>query len=144
MLETKRCRVCGEDKPRSAFYANKRRSDGLQTDCKDCKAAYNREHYAANKPTYQANAARNRKPVWAKHGLTAEQYDALLALHDGRCHSCQEQPQRVIDHDHSCCPGETSCGRCVRGLLCTNCNRGLGHFLDRRDLLARAAAYLAA
>lgn len=45
-----------------------------------------------------------------------------------------------VDHDHSCCPGERSCGKCVRGVLCNNCNLGLG-FL-REQNIGRAVAYL--
>jgi hypothetical protein len=31
-----------------------------------------------------------------------------------------------VDHDHRCCPGERSCGQCVRGLAHHACNRRLG------------------
>lgn len=48
----------------------------------------------------------------------------------------------AVDHDHGCCPGVASCGRCVRGLLCGTCNSmlGLGH--DNPEVLENAAAYL--
>jgi hypothetical protein len=48
-----------------------------------------------------------------------------------------------VDHDHACC-GERkrSCGRCVRGLLCTNCNTLLGLVADNVELLERAADYV--
>jgi hypothetical protein len=47
-----------------------------------------------------------------------------------------------VDHDHECCPGETSCGRCVRGFLCPTCNVGLGSFQDSPELLVSAAVYM--
>lgn len=47
-----------------------------------------------------------------------------------------------IDHDHSCCDKNGSCGKCIRGMLCSNCNWGLGKFFDNPELLRRAADYL--
>jgi hypothetical protein len=47
-----------------------------------------------------------------------------------------------IDHDHACCPGRISCGKCIRGLLCNRCNRALGLLGDSIELLKKMIAYL--
>ena len=47
-----------------------------------------------------------------------------------------------IDHDHSCCPGINSCGKCVRALLCHNCNTTLGRVGDDPEILQAMIAYL--
>ena len=54
------------------------------------------------------------------------------------------EPMEVIniDHDHTCCPGRRSCGKCIRGLPCPVCNRGLGMFKDSVKSLLRAVDYL--
>jgi len=104
---------------------------------------YRRAHYAANKDLYSERNLRS------KHGITAAQYDVLLAGQEGVCAICGTSEPRGrgrfhVDHDHSCCPGKKSCGKCIRGLLCGNCNPGLGAFSDNPDLLIAAAAYLVA
>lgn len=70
----------------------------------------------------------------------------MLAEQDGKCAICVEPPAPGrpfhVDHDHACCPGDGSCGKCVRGLLCDDCNRGFGMFKDSIGSLVRAVLYL--
>lgn len=47
-----------------------------------------------------------------------------------------------VDHDHSCCPGQKTCGKCVRGAICSRCNSGLGMFQDGIGAFERAMHYL--
>lgn len=47
-----------------------------------------------------------------------------------------------VDHDRSCCPTRHSCGRCIRALLCSRCNRWLGAMRDDPALIRRALEYL--
>lgn len=47
-----------------------------------------------------------------------------------------------IDHDHHCCKDKTSCGKCVRGLLCRTCNSGLGYFRDNAISLLNGYQYI--
>jgi hypothetical protein len=52
------------------------------------------------------------------------------------------RPRLVVDHDHNCCPGEKSCGQCVRGFLCTLCNSAAGMVLDDPATADALADYL--
>jgi len=84
------------------------------------------------------------------YGITGTQYDAILADQGGVCLICGQSPDAiatritrlVVDHDHKCCPGTRSCGKCVRGLLCNWCNRLLGMALDDPERLHAGARYL--
>jgi len=84
--------------------------------------------------------------VQKTYGITIAQYEAIKELQGGRCAICQiasgASKHLAVDHDHKCCAGETSCGKCVRGLLCSRCNQGLGFARDNIEHFQRAIDYL--
>jgi hypothetical protein len=86
--------------------------------------------------------------VAKQYNLSGEQYQALLNAcpkndkGEALCMMCGRFKARAVDHDHACCPGKTSCGKCVRGLLDTRCNVYLGHIRDNSSIGYILAEYL--
>ena len=73
----------------------------------------------------------------AKYSITEEIYEKILVTQKGVCAICgnhQRYKRLAVDHSHK--TGQ------VRGLLCENCNRGLGRFFDSTFRLRNAANYL--
>lgn len=78
-----------------------------------------------------------RKHTLKKYGITIAQYAAMLDMQGGVCAICGVTPKKrrlAVDHNHKT--------KQVRGLLCTQCNRGLGWFRDAEAHLLKAAAYI--
>lgn len=72
-----------------------------------------------------------------QYSITEAQYEAIAAKQNNRCAicHCQQHYQRLsVDHDHKT--------GMVRGLLCVQCNRGLGRFFDSPLRLRAAADYV--
>lgn len=70
-------------------------------------------------------------------------FDAMYFDQDGTCAICHENEATCVDHDHACCPtSEKSCGRCIRGLLCNQCNWRLGRYEAMRPWIPLADRYL--
>jgi hypothetical protein len=81
-----------------------------------------------------------------RYGLTIDDYVNLEKSQNGVCKICGEPEKHKkrlsIDHDHSCCFGPKSCGKCIRGLLCSNCNTVLGQVKDNKEILQKMINYL--
>lgn len=122
--DRRRCRQCNLVLPLSQFY--KAGSQGYQGACRSCY-----------------NSTMRARFLQDNFGIDAEQYLELLSLQGGGCAICQvaapSSSRRTaafaVDHDHST-------GR-VRGLLCAQCNTGLGLLRDHPEMLERALTYLA-
>jgi ribosomal protein L15E len=84
------------------------------------------------------------------YGLSPERRAEMLAEQEGNCYLCSEpldlaESRKIhVDHDHSCCRGVRSCGKCIRGLACEPCNKGIGAFGDDPERMRRAADRLEA
>jgi hypothetical protein len=132
----KRCTLCREWKPESQYHRGKS-LDGLAARCRECSRIDRQARAEAHR-----DAKRQKK-----FGMTRAAFDELLRSQGGRCVIClTDEPgggrHWCVDHDHRCCTGPTSCGMCVRGLLCNRCNRLLGFADDDPALLANAITYL--
>lgn len=111
------------------------------------KAPYPGPRCSTHNRLYRRSQTAKRKSnhVQQTYNITETQYQQLLAAQGGQCYICHRRPGRKrlsVDHDHACCNGPKSCGRCVRGLLCSTCNKYLGHIRDNPEAMARGAFYL--
>jgi hypothetical protein len=78
--------------------------------------------------------------------LTIQEFDELLAANHGACWACDDAPRDGrplhIDHNHECCAGARTCGACIRGLLCSDCNQAAGCLKDDPARFAALLRYL--
>lgn len=123
--------------------------------CSDCGTTYALEPGKRNsarcpdcrtKASQAKNLRNGRKFRLGMFRLTAAEYEERLAKQGGVCAICRQSPEAVgrlhVDHDHTCCPGRESCGKCVRGLTCRKCNHALGLLEDDPQRVTRLIAYL--
>jgi len=89
---------------------------------------------------YHANKGKIReKTLKAKYGITLSQYNMILSMQEFKCACCGKEDSGGngsfnVDHDHDT-------GR-IRGLLCQNCNAGIGQLGDTVEGILNAVRYL--
>ena len=139
----KKCSTCGSEKSGNDFYSfpgkGKIPSLYLFSECKDCSA----------KKTAEDRRNPDKRKVWLEYGrkstirrrysVEIEKVEALLREQQEKCAICGVPQNKLdrrlaIDHNHKT-------GK-IRGLLCSNCNNGLGRFKDNKDFLKQAINYL--
>jgi len=111
----KRCPDCGQWKALDQFPRNKNSKDGRHSYCKPC-------HNARGKETYERYGGTRCYHLKRRYGIGADEFDELVVRQGGVCAICGQPDPEHLDHDH-----ETGA---VRGVLCFNCNGGLGQFRD--------------
>ena len=100
-----------------------------------CKQCWSDKANEWNKKNF--DHLRNKK-YQEKYGITLEDFEAMEKAQNGLCAICFEPEKEnqvlSVDHDHKT--------NKVRGLLCGNCNRGIGNLKDSPAVLYRAIEYL--
>ena len=131
----------------------------LEQNCRKCRKIRQQANYAAKRVEYNQrskqwalkNLARRRTQarhsyLRKKFGMSADAYEQMRLSQNGKCLICGTIPTSRIDSkgkergilhvDHDHISGK------IRGLLCHNCNLGLGSFKDNLTLLRQAVVYL--
>lgn len=125
------CLVCGKSNPEGRRkYCS---AECLRTAQLEKIRRWNVDHPERRAESGARSQAKRRR---TRHNLPPD-----TALPD-LCEICGVKAHLHVDHDHTCCPGKYSCGKCVSGFLCNNCNNGLGRFKDDPNLLRSAAEYI--
>lgn len=145
------CPRCSEHKPLDQYHRNRSHSSGYNVYCRPC-AAEKQKNRKARDPEYVARKGREwraKNPERARdlllrhhYGVEIGTYARMLAEQNGQCAICgitdpglPRYTRFHLDHCHD--------SKKIRGLLCHNCNVGLGHFFNSPDLLTKAIRYLA-
>jgi len=127
------CTTCKIDKDAEKFNKASARKSGRQTRCKTCCHEYYVGGY-------------RQITILKVYNLTPEQWETLFQSQDRCCLICKRGEDIVdrwcVDHNHLCCPGRISCGKCVRGILCLPCNRAIGLLGDDVQRVSNAVEYL--
>lgn len=142
----KTCKKCKTIKSMEMFSLKKTSKDGRQSHCRKCRsqamkatnrcpkerAAYGKKYY--NNLTAEEKKKRAHKMRASRHGLTAAQLDLMFKESNNRCAICKSEKELNIDHCHST--------GAVRGLLCRECNLGIGNLNDSPTIMAKAIEYV--
>lgn len=77
--------------------------------------------------------------LYRKYNMTIDDYNQMFDNQEGKCKICgthKLELKRRLSVDHCHKTGK------IRGLLCSNCNHGLGSFKDSVSFLENAINYL--
>jgi hypothetical protein len=125
---SKWCPDCDIVKPLEAFARTRATNTGYHSYRLPC-------HNARGNETRQRLYGGSREyHLRHRYGIGQIDVDEMLAAQQGRCAICGAPDPQHVDHDHR--------NGWVRGILCFNCNGGLGQFKDDPRLLAGAYTYL--
>ena len=138
---TKSCSKCKTSKTLNEFYKDKYQKSGLVSRCKSCYLSVNDK---VNKKKYRISKKyRDRVKqykdsgkirAWSRKYNLKRKYGLKPEDIPNGCQVCNSDRDIHVDHDHNT-------GK-VRGFLCGNCNRTLGHSKDNIQILQKLIDYI--
>lgn len=133
------CGRCNSMRPFSDFGKDVNAPKELSYWCKECSSANARKNHQIRKGDLSYTNSKRNTSIKRKYGITLQEYEDKLAAQNNECAICKIKLSNSgqlthLDHNHYTDK--------LRDFLCTNCNRGLGHFQDNQELLMKAAEYL--
>lgn len=128
------CSKCFSLKPYDHFYFKNKEKTHRNNVCKSCKITESKKY--SNKLPKDIKYKWRRTSHAKSYGLTLKEFDNyFINAYCGICGRKESQSNRlVLDHCHTT-------GK-IRGVLCDNCNKGLGLFMDNPLLLKNAINWL--
>ena len=137
-MHTKVCKVCKKEKPLSSYHKSNIHKLGCRNVCKPCRNERQKITPEKRKESYSYERNRNIK-LKQTYGITYDDYHIMFNEQGGRCLICDRHQKDLtlalaVDHCH-----QTGI---IRGLLCGNCNSGIGNLRDDVSLLRKAIEYL--
>lgn len=134
----KKCSKCKKEKSVNNFSIDKTLKCGYSSWCKECKSPEIDKWNKENQSTDEGKRRYRNNTLKFLYGISEKDFDQILKSQNNSCAICggDLSVNRIcVDHCHKT--------KKVRGLLCHNCNVGLGHFRDDAELLKKAINYLA-
>lgn len=127
-------------------YQMKLISEGCK-ECTKCKKVFSLDNFGIDRNTRYGYTGRCKSCLleirsengkWGskkhRYGITKKEYEIMNLSQKGKCAICKTKDTYAVDHCHST--------GVVRGLLCRECNLGLGMFQDNTEFLNSAIKYL--
>ena len=144
------CKTCMVEYRMSKYDYKMKRMEHTDThrQCRNCEEVLPLEAFKMPKSTncVQCTKILARARSLKRYGLTEQDYATRFIKQRGLCAICNKPSVKAlaVDHDHKCCSDDAtrSCGKCVRGLICSNCNIALGLVEDNIDTLQAMINYL--
>lgn len=134
-----KCSQCALEKAENEFYFRKT-ENRYRSNCIACCSKVASKYYSSNKEKH--GKASRKYSLRINYKLSVEKYLELGEKQGWICLVCNHRKAECVDHDHFCCPGKVSCGKCIRGLLCKQCNSGMGVMQDDPQTLRNGANYI--
>ena len=129
------CNKCKIEKDFSDFHKRSNRPCGYKNICKDC--------VIENRKLKPRTEYMRNYDLMKSYNITVIEYNVMFELQQSKCGICNKsikdfekskKKHLCIDHCHTT-------GK-VRGLLCNNCNRGIGLLGDNPEIINNALIYL--